>query len=261
MRVPPARRTPEWARAAGPHLVRLCRAGPSPHRQHRLVQEEERPAESSRSDGPAWKGKVVMARPQYGTSATQAACLFEVLGPDRARQYVSRFEGQRRASGSGQQAGGRVGGSRSNAAGTAGRGGASPTPTTLWKRSKPVGRWPWFFPIAIGRRANGWARCSFQTLGHPERRSQSGGGPATGRFSAQSGGGRTTGRVRQPSDSAESGGEGQTPAALETPSTVKTMDVNFAKAADLWAEVQTFFAQRIRWGLSRCCYHREWEGG
>jgi iron(III) transport system substrate-binding protein len=28
-----------------------------------------------------------MARPQFGTSATQAACLFEVLGPDKARAW------------------------------------------------------------------------------------------------------------------------------------------------------------------------------
>jgi iron(III) transport system substrate-binding protein len=34
-----------------------------------------------------YKGKVVMARPQFGTSATQAACLFEVLGKEKAEQY------------------------------------------------------------------------------------------------------------------------------------------------------------------------------
>jgi iron(III) transport system substrate-binding protein len=34
-----------------------------------------------------WKGKVVMAKPQFGTTATQAACLFEVLGKDRAREF------------------------------------------------------------------------------------------------------------------------------------------------------------------------------
>ena len=34
-----------------------------------------------------WKGKVAMAKPQFGTTATQAACLFEVLGPDAAKAY------------------------------------------------------------------------------------------------------------------------------------------------------------------------------
>ena len=28
-----------------------------------------------------------MAKPQFGTSATQAACLFDVLGPEKAKQY------------------------------------------------------------------------------------------------------------------------------------------------------------------------------
>jgi len=34
-----------------------------------------------------YKGKVVMSRPQHGTAATQAACLFEVLGSEQAKQY------------------------------------------------------------------------------------------------------------------------------------------------------------------------------
>lgn len=36
---------------------------------------------------PKWKGKVVMAKPQFGTTATHAACLFEVLGPEKAKQW------------------------------------------------------------------------------------------------------------------------------------------------------------------------------
>lgn len=34
-----------------------------------------------------WKGKVVMAKPHHGTSATQAASLFEVLGKEQAQRY------------------------------------------------------------------------------------------------------------------------------------------------------------------------------
>jgi iron(III) transport system substrate-binding protein len=34
-----------------------------------------------------WKGKVVMAKPRFGTSATQAACLFQVLGTDEAKSF------------------------------------------------------------------------------------------------------------------------------------------------------------------------------
>jgi iron(III) transport system substrate-binding protein len=36
---------------------------------------------------PTWKGKVGMAKPQFGTTATQAACLFEVLGMEEAKQF------------------------------------------------------------------------------------------------------------------------------------------------------------------------------
>jgi iron(III) transport system substrate-binding protein len=36
---------------------------------------------------PRWRGQVAMAKPQFGTSATQAACLFQAWGPDRARAF------------------------------------------------------------------------------------------------------------------------------------------------------------------------------
>ncbi len=36
---------------------------------------------------PRWKGQAAMAKPEFGTSATQAACLFEVLGEEEAKRY------------------------------------------------------------------------------------------------------------------------------------------------------------------------------
>src|SRR5262249_59869685 len=33
------------------------------------------------------KGRIAIAKPQFGTTATQAACLFEVLGADNARDF------------------------------------------------------------------------------------------------------------------------------------------------------------------------------
>jgi iron(III) transport system substrate-binding protein len=51
------------------------------------VPKAEYPASLLDLAGPRWKGKVAMAKPQFGTSATQAACLFEVLGADRAKDY------------------------------------------------------------------------------------------------------------------------------------------------------------------------------
>lgn len=40
---------------------------------------------------PKWKGRVAMAKPQYGTTATQAACLFQVLGRDKATEFYTQL--------------------------------------------------------------------------------------------------------------------------------------------------------------------------
>ncbi len=52
-----------------------------------IVPEAERPKSLFDLTNPKWKGQVAMAKPQFGTTATQAACLFEVLGPDAAKKY------------------------------------------------------------------------------------------------------------------------------------------------------------------------------
>ncbi len=53
----------------------------------KLVPEAQRPRSLLDLTDGCWRGKVVMARPQFGTSATQAACLFEALGPEKARAW------------------------------------------------------------------------------------------------------------------------------------------------------------------------------
>ena len=52
-----------------------------------LVAEGDRPRSLLDLTHPRWKGRVAMAKPQFGTTATQVACLFEVLGGERARQF------------------------------------------------------------------------------------------------------------------------------------------------------------------------------
>jgi iron(III) transport system substrate-binding protein len=42
---------------------------------------------------PRWRGQVAMAKPQFGTSATQAACLFQAWGADKARAYYRGLRG------------------------------------------------------------------------------------------------------------------------------------------------------------------------
>jgi iron(III) transport system substrate-binding protein len=52
-----------------------------------LVPPGERPSGLLELTGPRWRGKVAMAKPQFGTTATQAACLFEVLGSAEAKKF------------------------------------------------------------------------------------------------------------------------------------------------------------------------------
>jgi iron(III) transport system substrate-binding protein len=53
----------------------------------KLVPENDRPRSLLDLTDPRWRGRVAMAVPLYGTTATQAACLFDVLGPEKAREY------------------------------------------------------------------------------------------------------------------------------------------------------------------------------
>ena len=53
----------------------------------RLVKELDRPRSLLDLTDKRFRGQVLMAKPQFGTSATQAACLFEVLGTDKAKAY------------------------------------------------------------------------------------------------------------------------------------------------------------------------------
>lgn len=53
----------------------------------RLVAEKDRPRSLFDLTAPRWRNRVVMAQPQFGTSATQAVCLFEVLGSERAKKF------------------------------------------------------------------------------------------------------------------------------------------------------------------------------
>jgi iron(III) transport system substrate-binding protein len=52
-----------------------------------LVPAAERPKSLLDLTEPRWKGKVAIAKPQFGTTATQAACLFEVLGTESGKQF------------------------------------------------------------------------------------------------------------------------------------------------------------------------------
>jgi iron(III) transport system substrate-binding protein len=52
-----------------------------------LPNEADRPKSLLDLTDPKWKDKIAMAKPQFGTTATQAACMFEVLGSDAAKTF------------------------------------------------------------------------------------------------------------------------------------------------------------------------------
>lgn len=53
----------------------------------KLVPVADRPQRLAELTDARWKGRSVMAKPMFGTSATQAACLFQMLGVEGGRQY------------------------------------------------------------------------------------------------------------------------------------------------------------------------------
>jgi iron(III) transport system substrate-binding protein len=59
------------------------------------VPESERPLSILDLADAKWKGRIAIAKPQFGTTATQAACLFEVLGADKAMDFYRALKANR----------------------------------------------------------------------------------------------------------------------------------------------------------------------
>ena len=53
-----------------------------------LVPESERPRSIFELAEPRWKGRVALAKPLFGTTASHVACLYARLGPDRAEAFL-----------------------------------------------------------------------------------------------------------------------------------------------------------------------------
>ncbi len=57
----------------------------------KLVKDNERPHSIFDLTDPRWKGRIAMAKPLFGTTATQAACLFDVLGSEKAMDFYRKL--------------------------------------------------------------------------------------------------------------------------------------------------------------------------
>jgi iron(III) transport system substrate-binding protein len=58
----------------------------------KLVSEKDRPKSIFDLADPRWKGRAGLAKPLFGTTATQAACLFAVLGEEKAKEYYRKLK-------------------------------------------------------------------------------------------------------------------------------------------------------------------------
>jgi iron(III) transport system substrate-binding protein len=86
-RSPSAEPYPAWAKAADGTWTAFAARARIIIVNTKLVPEADRPKNLSDLTDSKWKGKVAIAKPQFGTTATQAACLFEALGPDKAKAF------------------------------------------------------------------------------------------------------------------------------------------------------------------------------
>ena len=57
-----------------------------------LVAEADRPESVNDMLDPKWKGRIGIAKPLFGTTATHVACLFAVLGEDKAKEFFRNLK-------------------------------------------------------------------------------------------------------------------------------------------------------------------------
>lgn len=205
----------------------------------RLVKDEERPSSLLELAEPRWRGRVAMAKPQFGTSATQAACLFEVLGPERAREYYRALRangihvvpGNKQVAagvGQGQFAAGMTDTDDAIAEVEAGR----PVAIVFPDRARPRGdrMGTLFIPNTLALVRGGpnpeAGRKLIDYLLSPEVEARL----------------AETASHQIPLNPEV---RAKLPPQIETPTTVKPMQVDWGRAAELWDEVQDFLRQEF----------------
>jgi iron(III) transport system substrate-binding protein len=57
----------------------------------KVVAEADRPTSIHDLTDPKWKDKVAIAKPLFGTTATHAACLFETWGDEKAKEFFVKL--------------------------------------------------------------------------------------------------------------------------------------------------------------------------
>jgi iron(III) transport system substrate-binding protein len=86
-RSPAAEPYPAWAKAKDGNWTAFAARARVIIVNTRLVAKKKWPRSIFDLTKPEWKSKAAIAKPLYGTSMTQAACLFDVLGPEEAKRF------------------------------------------------------------------------------------------------------------------------------------------------------------------------------
>src|SRR5262249_8537619 len=84
---PTSKPYPDWAKASDHTWHAFAARARVLLVNTKLVPEPERPRGLLDLTQAKWKRRVAMPKPLFGTTATQAACLFEVLGPETAEKF------------------------------------------------------------------------------------------------------------------------------------------------------------------------------
>jgi iron(III) transport system substrate-binding protein len=229
---PPSARAPDdtWHAFAARARVLLVNT--------KLVPEEDRPRSLLDLTDPKWKGKVALAKPQFGTTSTEAACLFEVWGRDQAQAFYRALRGNAQimagnkpvaeAVGSGAVA---VGMTDTDDAMDEVRKGR-PVAIVFPDADRPAGdrRGTLFIPNTVavirGCPHPQGARQLVDYLLSPEVEQRL----------------AETASCQIPLNPQV---QAKLPPEIKTPRQVKAMDVDFEKAADLWEEAQGFLAKEF----------------
>jgi iron(III) transport system substrate-binding protein len=242
---PAAKDYPGWAKAKDHTWHAFAARGRVLIVNTKLVAEADRPKSLLDLTDQKYRGLVVMAKPMFGTTATQTACLFEVLGSEKAKSYlvglkkngvqlapgnkqVAEWVGQGKTP-TGQPAG--IGMTDTDDAideVRAGRDVVLVFPDRDGKSGPRMGTL--FIPntlcIPQGCPNLAGAKKLIDYLLSPEIETRLAEGPS--------------GQIPlNPMVKAK------LPAQIETPATVKAMEVNWEKAAELWDEAQAFVTKEF----------------
>jgi iron(III) transport system substrate-binding protein len=200
----------------------------------RLVPEAERPTSILDLADPKWKGKAALAKPLFGTTASHAACLFQAWGDEKARDYFRRMKAN--------EVGILSGNKQVALEVAAGRFAFGMTDTddamVMIEQGAPVAIvYPDQGPDGIGTLFIPNTLCVIKGGPNPEQAKALAGALLSPAIEARLAAG--------PSAQIPLLEGTKAPARIETPRTVKAMDVDFEAAAELWDQVAKFVAEEF----------------